>query len=74
MADDAARVALYRSQRASRIAHRQMIELSLAGDPVAAAAVRAGFQPLIDAALQAQMPEEIDIGDSLIVKNQNVDF
>jgi len=54
--DDEARAAAYRAQTARREAFRAEMRARLAGDPVAAAELRANYQPLTDAANDAGGP------------------
>jgi hypothetical protein len=73
-AADEARAALWLAQRELRVAKRAEIETALAGDPVAAAAAQANFQPLINARLQAEMPEQPQDVESEVVINHNLNL
>jgi len=53
IAEEEARATIYRAQLASRAAYQRARLVALAGDPAAAAEVKANWQPFIDARLEA---------------------
>lgn len=52
--DEEERAALHRQQAANRAAFQKALFASLAGDPEAAARVKEGWQPIIDARAEAR--------------------
>ena len=57
---------------AAQAAYRKALLASLSGDPVAAALIRAGWQPIVDAGRHAQEPDEPIIPDHPTLANQDI--
>jgi hypothetical protein len=74
IADEEVRHALYLRNRESRAAFRAQLEASLHGNTSAARLLRDDYQPLIEAALDMQLPDQPDDPDSKIVVNQNLNL
>lgn len=71
-AQELARAAAWLAQRRNRILKRAELDSAFPGDEAAAAEVRAGFDPLVRAAVDSRLPPEEDYPDSRIVKNHNI--
>jgi hypothetical protein len=73
-ASELARVAAWFASRDRRVAMRAQLEASMAGDPVAARRLQAGYQPLVDFAEQQRQPEVPEGDDSLIIANHDLNL